>query len=72
MPHSPRSITPGVIGDHPQQSNSLFYLVSVAEKRQPPHVILSEAKNLSHIEILRFAQDDKTGFRNRNYLSFAA
>jgi hypothetical protein len=32
------------------------------------HVILSEAKNLSHIEILRFAQDDKAGFRNRNYL----
>jgi hypothetical protein len=45
---------------------SAAQLVFVTEKRQPPHVILSEAKNLSHIEILRFAQDDKIGFRNRN------
>jgi hypothetical protein len=45
-----------------------YQLVSVAEKRQPPHVILSDAKNLSHIEILRYAQDDKTGFRDRNQL----
>jgi hypothetical protein len=44
-------------------------LVSVAEKRQPPHVILSIAKNLSHIEILCYAQDDKTGFRNRDILA---
>jgi hypothetical protein len=54
--------------DRPGKFESKPVFFSVAEKRQPPHVILSEAKNLSHIEILRYAQDDKTDFRNRNEL----
>jgi hypothetical protein len=42
------------------------YFVFVALSRPPFRVLLSEAKNLRHFELLRFAQDDKIGFCNRD------